>query len=136
MDDLRVGDAVSPGCLVEQIKEPLDRRRKRLVGGEDGVEKVIDELLYCALGGQQSGQEDLRDGLVCALRRVLVVLVVVFIQLTHQMIHLDTQNRVPNLNFQFIKILLACKICKFFSIEQFNFLNNFFYTEWSKFICR
>jgi hypothetical protein len=92
MDDLGVSDAVFPGCLVEQVEEPFDRRRKRLVGGEDGVEKVVDELLYRALGGQQSGQEDLGDGLVRALGRVLVVLVVVLVQLTHQMIHLDTQK--------------------------------------------
>ena len=53
------------GGLVQEVEEPLDRRRK--VGGrhfENCPEEVVHKLLDGPLGGEQPGQEDLRDGLV------------------------------------------------------------------------
>ena len=64
MDHLRVGDALGLGFVVEEIEKPLDGRGKAVVGTQDGPKKVIDELLDCSLGGEQAGEEHLRDGLV------------------------------------------------------------------------
>lgn len=62
--DFRIHNPVFPGGLVEQVEQPLDGRRQRLVHGQDRHEEVVDKLLYGALGRQQAGQKYLRDRFV------------------------------------------------------------------------
>jgi hypothetical protein len=59
-------DAVLEGRLVQQVEQPLDRRREVGRHFEDRPEEVVDKLLERPLGGEEAGEEDLRDGLVGA----------------------------------------------------------------------
>ena len=64
--DLWTVEALLSRSLVQQVKEPLDRRREIGRHFQDRPEEIVHKLLDCPLGGEQAGEEDLRDGLVGA----------------------------------------------------------------------
>jgi hypothetical protein len=66
--DLWTVESVLSSRLVQQVKEPLDGRREMGRHFQDRPKEVVHKLLDRPLGGEQPGQEDLRDGLVGARR--------------------------------------------------------------------
>ena len=67
MHDFRISDAMSSCCFIQEIKKPLYGWWQFIVDRQNGGEKVVHKLLDSALSGKQSREENLWNGLVCAL---------------------------------------------------------------------
>ena len=68
---LKVLDPSLAGSIIQNIKEPLDRRRKGVRHFQDCPEEVVHKLLDGSFGGQQAGEEYFRDRLVGSLTGLL-----------------------------------------------------------------